>query len=151
MTVRTALLTLLALAAAGCVAGRPGGGAVAPGDVAAPWPEAGAPDALHALADDLQAYRTAIGRWPDSLADLDAAALATGGPYAANGYAYHPTGLGVLRGGWRVMLVDDRLREAGGAWCLVRPPVHVTGSARLRPALVPLAALREAAAAAGGG
>jgi len=116
-----------------------------------PWPEAGAPDALHALAEDLLAYQGALGRLPNDLALLDRSGLISGGPYATTGYAYHPTGIGVLKDGWRVMVADDQLRQPDRLWCLVRPPVRVSGRPGLRVVQIPLDELRAAAATAGGG
>jgi hypothetical protein len=116
-----------------------------------PWPEAGAPDELHALAEDLLAYQGTLGRLPNDLALLDRSGLINGGPYAGKGYAYHSTGIGVLKDGWRVMVADDRLRQPDRLWCVVRPPVRVSGLPGLRVVHVPMDELRLAAASAGGG
>lgn len=116
-----------------------------------PWPEEGAPAALHDLAEDMLAYQGTLGRLPNDLAMLDRSGLISGGPYAKIGYAYHPTGIGVLKDGWRVMVADDRLRQADRLWCIVRPPVRVTGFPGLRIVQIPLDELRAAAATAGGG
>jgi hypothetical protein len=116
-----------------------------------PWPEQGAPDDMHALAEDLLAYQGALGRLPNDLALLDRSGLISGGPYATKHYAYHPTGIGVLRDGWRVMVADDQLRQPDRLWCVVRPPVRVTGRPGLRVVQIPLDELRAAAATAGGG
>ena len=116
-----------------------------------PWPEMGAPDALHALAEDLLAYQGALGRLPNDLPLLDRSGLISGGPYANKGYAYHPTGIGVLRDGWRVMVADEKLRQPDRLWCVVRPPVRVSGRPGLRVVQIPLDELRAAAATAGGG
>ena len=115
------------------------------------WPEEGAPQALLNLADDLAAFQAATGRLPEALSRLDHAGVATGGPYTGRGYAYHPTSIGVLREGWHVLVADDRVREADKVWCVVRPPVRLSGTPALRVVLVPMIELREAAAAAGGG
>lgn len=117
----------------------------------APWPEEGAPDALRALADDLLAYQRVNRRMPTALADLDSSGVSTGGPYAAKGYAYHASGIGVLRDGWRVVAADDRVREQDRVWCVLRPAVRINGLPGLRVALVPITELRQAASAAGGG
>lgn len=115
-----------------------------------PWPETRAPAELRALADDLGAVQAATGRLPATLAQLDGSGIATGGPYANARYAYHPTAIGVLRDGWRVLAADDRVRDPDHVWCVVRPPVRTGGSPPLRVVLVPMIELREAAAAAGG-
>jgi hypothetical protein len=115
-----------------------------------PWPEQGAPDALLVLADDLAACQAATAGLPAALAQLDRSGVASGGPYAAQTYVYHPTGIGVLRDGWRVLVADDRVRKIDHVWCIVRPPVRVNGSPSLRVVLIPMIELREAAAAAGG-
>lgn len=115
------------------------------------WPEEGAPEVLLRLADDLAACQASTGRLPDSLAKLDHAGIASGGPYAGRAYAYHPTGIGVLREGWHIFVADDRIREADRVWCVVRPPIRLAGSPALRVVLVPVIELREAAATAGGG
>lgn len=119
-------------------------------DLESPWPEAGAPVALRALADDLGACQAATGRLPATLAQLDGSGVATGGPYATSTYAYHPTAIGVLRDGWRVLAADDRVRSKDHVWCIVRPPVRTSGSPPMRIVLVPMIELREAASAAGG-
>lgn len=116
-----------------------------------PWPEQGAPDEMHALAEDLLAYQGALGRLPNDLALLDRSGLISGGPYANKSYAYHPTGIGVLKDGWRVMVADEKLRQPDRLWCVVRPPVRVTGRPGLRVVQIPLDELRAAAATAGGG
>lgn len=115
-----------------------------------PWPESGAPEALRVLADDLGACQAATGRLPAGLAQLDSSGIASGGPYGGSGYAYHPTAIGILRDGWRVVVADDRLRTKDQVWCIVRPPVRSGGSPPLRVVLVPMIELRDAAAAAGG-
>ncbi len=117
---------------------------------ALPWPESGSPRILDALAEDLQAFQVAVGHSPRDLVELDQSHLGTGGPYGKYTFAYHPNGLGVLREGWRVVVADDRVRDAGRVWCIVSAPVRVTGAPSLRVVLVPLVELREAAAAAGG-
>jgi hypothetical protein len=119
--------------------------------MASPWPEDGAPDVLHVLADDLLAFQAVIKRLPDDLARLDHSGLATNGPYAGTGYAYHPAGIGILREGWRIIVADDRMREAGKVWCIVRAPARLTGTPALRVVLVPMAELNEAAMVAGAG
>lgn len=116
-----------------------------------PWPEEGAPAALSDLAEDMLAYQGTLGRLPNDLAMLDRSGLISGGPYAKIGYAYHPTGIGVLKEGWRVMVADDRLRQADRLWCIVRPPVRVSGLPGLRVVQIPMDELRAAAATAGGG
>ncbi len=116
-----------------------------------PWPEQGAPDELHALADDLLAYQNALKRLPNDLALLDRSGLISGGPYGDKGYAYHPTGIGVLKEGWRVLVADSKLRQPDRLWCIVRPPVRIAGRPGLRVVQIPMDELRAAAAAAGGG
>lgn len=116
-----------------------------------PWPEQGAPDALHALAEDLLAYQGALKRLPNDLALLDRSGLISGGPYADKGYAYHPTGIGVLKDGWRVVVADSSLRQPDRLWCVVRPPVRISGRPGLRVVHIPMDELRSAAATAGGG
>ena len=116
-----------------------------------PWPEEGAPDALRALADDLLAYQRVNRRMPIDLASLDTAGLSTRGPYATKNYAYHASGIGILRDGWRVVVADDRVRDQDRVWCVLRPPVRINGTPGLRVALVPISELRQAASAAGGG
>jgi hypothetical protein len=119
-------------------------------ELESPWPEDGAPLELRALADDLSACQAATSRLPATLAQLDGSGVATSGPYATCTYAYHPTAIGVLRDGWRVLVADDRVRSKDHVWCIVRPPVRTNGSPPLRIVLVPMIELREAAAAAGG-
>ncbi len=119
----------------------------APEGLRSPWREHDTPDDIALLADDLLAFRAIHdGRLPDSLARLDASGLSSGGPYAERAFAYHPDGIGILGDGWRLMLVDDRVRERDHAWCIVRPPVRIGRSPRLRVVLVPLTELRIAAA-----
>lgn len=116
-----------------------------------PWPEDGAPDTLHALAEDLLAYQAALKRMPNDLVILDRSGLISGGPYADKGYAYHPTGIGVLKDGWRVMVADNQLRQPDRLWCVVRPPVRISGLPGMRVVQIPMDELRAAAATAGGG
>ena len=142
------LACICLLPLAGCIDESRDGG---PKTQVSPWPEQGAPDAMTVLADDLAACQAATGRLPAALAQLDRSGVATGGPYAALTYVYHPTGIGVLRDGWRVLVADDRVRKPDHVWCIVRPPVRVNGSPSLRVVLIPMIELREAAAAAGGG
>jgi hypothetical protein len=116
-----------------------------------PWPEQGAPDDMHALAEDLLAYQSALKRMPNDLAILDRSGLISGGPYATKGYVYHPTGIGVLKDGWRVIVADSALRQPDRLWCVVRPPVRVSGLPGMRVVQIPLDELHAAAATAGGG
>ncbi|MGH3584598.1 MAG: hypothetical protein ACRDUB_23625, partial [Mycobacterium sp.] len=76
---------------------------------ATPWPEAGAPNIIANLALDLTNFQATAGRLPDSLARLDQ--LGSGADYAGHAFAYHPAGLGLLAGGWSVIVVDDQLRQ----------------------------------------
>ncbi len=116
-----------------------------------PWPEEGAPEQLQVLAEDLLSYQGTLGRLPNDLAMLDRSGLTAGGPYATHKYAYHPAAIGVLKDGWRVVLADDQLRQSDRLWCIVRPPVRVSGLPGLRVVHVPLDELRLAGARAGGG
>lgn len=116
-----------------------------------PWSEVGAPAALHDLAEDLLSYQGTLGRLPNDFAMLDRSGLIAGGPYADKKYAYHPAGIGVLKDGWRVLVADNRLHQTEWLWCIVRPPVRVTGLPGLRVVQVPLDELHIAAANAGGG
>lgn len=118
--------------------------------LAPPWPEENAPARLRTLADDLQAFQTATGHLPKILADLDHSGLATGGPYSTLNYAYHPSGIGILRDGWRLVAADDRKCEEHKIWCVVRPPVRIRNLPAFRVTLIPMIELREAAASAGG-
>lgn len=145
---RFALIVLFALCTAGCVTE---GRAQRPTVLPEEWSEADAPDALRLLADDLGACQAATGRLPATLAQLDRSGLASGGPYAALAYAYHPSGIGVLRDGWRVLAADDRVRAPDQVWCVLRAPVRLSGAPALRVVRIPVIELREAAAAAGGG
>lgn len=140
------VLALAVLLLAGCITEQ----RAARIELESPWPENGAPLELRALADDLGACQAATGRLPATLAQLDGSGVATGGPYAGSSYAYHPTAIGVLRDGWRVLVADDRMRSKDQVWCIVRPPVRSGGSPPLRVVVVPMIELREAAAAAGG-
>jgi hypothetical protein len=139
------LLVCLGLLLTGCITD--GESRAKPAEV--PWPEADAPAELHRLADDLGSYQAAVNRLPADLRALDGSGLTTGGPYAVHGYVYHPSGIGVLRDGWRVMLADDQVRIAGRVWCIVRPPVRVGGAPSLLVVSVPVIELRDAAENAG--
>lgn len=147
MRFQTLLLLVIALVISGCGEDR----TAKEDPQKPPWPEAGAPDQLHALAEDLLAYQNALGRLPNDLAILDRSGLISGGPYASKGYAYHPTGIGVLKDGWRVMVADEQMRMPDRLWCVVRPPVRVNGRPGLRIVQIPLDELRAAAATASGG
>jgi hypothetical protein len=134
----TVLLTLVA-----CSSSRPD---LSKDPIPPPWPEAGAPQRLLILAEDLQTYLAETGRLPTTLTVMDDVHLAKGGPYADLGYVYHPAGIAFLRDGWRLIAVDDRRAEAGKVWCVVRPAVRVASSPRFRIVLVTVAELRESAA-----
>lgn len=122
----------------------------AKGPLDPPWSEKDAPDILHALAEDLSAFQGTTGRMPDSLALLDQSGFASGGPYATHAFAYHPSGIGVLRDGWRVVVADDRVRSEHQVWCVVRPPVRLSNAPLFRVVQVPMVEMRSAAAAASG-
>ncbi len=132
------------LAVTGC-ANDPRSPAAPPPVTDVPWSTSNAPAELLQLADDLQAYQAVANRLPASLADLDQSHLGVGGPYATRDYAYHPASVGLLPGGWRVLLADDRLRDANGVWCILRTPVRVSGLSPLRVAQVGIDDLRAAA------
>lgn len=113
-----------------------------------PWPQDNPPADMEALAEDLMAFQGTTGSLPLTLKQLDQAHLGTAGiQYGARGYAYHPQGIGILRDGWCVLAVNDRIRpkEEGHVWAVVRPPVRVRGTPALQPAKVPLAELEKAA------
>ena len=152
MSARLALLLAAALALSGCWVDADRPERRSRQGLASPWPEDGAPTALLALADDLEAFAATGNALPAALSELDRANLATGGPYSgakARAYVYHPAGIGVLKDGWRILAADDRTREPGGVWCVVRPPVRVSGTPALRVVRVPLPELEVAAANAG--
>jgi hypothetical protein len=137
-------LSVALLLLSGCGSETRAGGEPLP----APWPEADAPGEIKALAEDLAAYRAVKGKMPDTLADIDEAGLSTAGPYAERNFAYHQAGIGLLQEGWCVLIADDRMRDAGKVWCVVRPPLLLRNAAALRVVQVPMPELREAAAAA---
>ncbi len=112
-----------------------------------PWPQVGAPAEFESMAEDLMAFQAVTGSLPLNLGQLDRAHLGSGGPYATHAYAYHPSGIGILRDGWCVLAVNDRIlpKEEGFLWTVLRPPVHVQGTPTLRVAKVALAELKQAA------
>lgn len=145
MTPRHLLTMLMAVAALGGCATE---GGVRPKEEKIPWTESGAPHRLQGLASDLMAFQGASGHMPTTLAQLDRAGLSTAGPYATMRFAYHPAGLGVLAGSWRVMVVDDRVQDTDHAWCVVAAPARRSDAPALRVFLVSLNELRAAAVAA---
>ena len=60
-------------------------------------------------------------------------------------YAYHPRGLGKLRDGRVVILVDAVVRIEGHAWCIVREPTNAPRSIQLNVTPVSLQELEAAA------
>ncbi len=140
-SLRAALLGGAFLVLAACSSGRDQNQDPVP----PPWPEAGAPQRLKVLAEDLQTYLSETGKLPTNLTVMDEVHLSAGGPYTGIDYVYHPAGIAFLRDGWRLIAVDDRRAEAGKVWCLVRPAVRVASAPRFRVVLVTLAELRESA------
>ena len=115
-----------------------------------PWPEDGAPADLCQLADDLETFMHLMdGVPPMQLAQLDQCEPTRGHQYAKRAFVYHPKGVGTLRDGWQILLVDDQVRVPAKLWCLLKPPVQVKGQPALRPALVSVAELQDAAMRAG--
>lgn len=154
MNIPSKILPCIAVALAGVLSS-----CVTEGDVSrnpkveVPWPQAGAPADMESLAEDLMAFQGMTGSLPTTLKQLDQAHVGTAGiAYASRGYAYHPIGIGLLRDGWCVLAVSDRIRpkEEGFAWSIVRPPVHIRGTPTLQVAKVALAELEQAARMAGG-
>lgn len=116
-----------------------------------PWPHDNPPADFESLADDLMAFQGATGSLPLDLRQLDRARLSAGGPYAGRAYAYHPSGIGILRDGWCVMAVNDRILpgEEGRLWAILRPPVRIQDMPTLQVAQVTLAELAQAGEMAG--
>ena len=116
-----------------------------------PWPERHAPKELHVVADDILAFQSVIGRAPMSLQEIDESNLNSVGSFAEHAYAYHPTGIGVLSEGWRILVADDRIRKRDHLWCILRPPSRSARLSGLRVAMVPLREVYEAGRMAGRG
>lgn len=119
--------------------------------VPCPWQEKNAPQDLLIAADDLLAFQSVIGRVPITLAEIDESNVTSRGAYARRAYAYHPTGIGVLSEGWRILIADDQVRQRNYLWCVLRPPSRSARLSGLRVALVPLREVHEAARMAGRG
>ena len=141
--IRPFLCLLAILLVVGCSSGRD----TNKDPIPPPWPEAGAPERLMILAEDLQVYLAETGRLPSKLTIMDDVHLAVGGPYDQTRFNYHPAGLAFLRDGWRLIAIDDRRAEPGKVWCLVRPAVRVMSAPRFRVVLISVAELRESAVA----
>ena len=60
-------------------------------------------------------------------------------------YAYHPKGLGKLRDGRTIILVDSEIRIEGHAWCIVREPSGAPQSILLNVTPIALSELEAAA------
>jgi hypothetical protein len=60
-------------------------------------------------------------------------------------YAYHPQGLGTLRDGRQVILVDAEVRIEGHAWCIVREPTNQPRTIQLNVTPIALTELEAAA------
>lgn len=116
-------------------------------EVKVPWQQTGAPPEMEALAEDLMAFQAVTKNLPQTLKQLDQARLGTGGPYATRAFAYHPAGIGILREGWCVLAVNDRIlpQEEGYVWAVLRAPVHIQGTPTLQVGKVSLAELKQAA------
>ncbi len=116
-------------------------------EVKVPWQQTGAPPDMEALAEDLMTFQAVTKNLPQTLKQLDQARLGTGGPYATRAYAYHPAGVGILREGWCVLAVNDRIlpKEDGYVWTVLRAPVHIQGTPTLQVGKVSLAELKQAA------
>ena len=141
----TGLLVLMAaLPLSGCWVDADGGRR-APTPLETPWPDRDAPSDLMAVIDDLDAFRSVTGRLPFTLDELDKGHFSTGGPYARRAYRYAPEGLGILRGAWRILAIDDQRRAAGNLWCIVTAGVSVAGTSPYRLALIPDSELQRAA------
>jgi len=112
-----------------------------------PWPQDGAPSNMTLMAEDLMTFQAATNALPLNLAQLDRSHLGSAKePYAARGYLYQPSGLGVLREGWRVLAVNDRVLvgQDGHLWAVLVTPVRLHGAPTLQVAKVSLTELEEA-------
>jgi hypothetical protein len=148
MTTRIHLRSAIPLVLLGMLAGCVTEGENRKPKLNVPWPQDNMPSNMDALAEDLMAFQGMTGSLPLDLRQLDRAHVGTAGaPHASRGYAYHPAGIGVLRDGWCVMAVNDRIlpREEGQAWAVLRPPVRIQGEPTLVVARVPMAELTQAA------
>lgn len=105
------------------------------------------PTEMEGLVDALMRYWAAHGRLPVGLERLvEAELLPAEAKSALADHAYARGGLGRLPDGRRVVAVEAQVRAGDRAWCIVDRPEATTGTAHVELVLVPMDALRHAAA-----
>ncbi|XAM00283.1 hypothetical protein OT109_02620 [Phycisphaeraceae bacterium D3-23] len=120
-----------------------------------PTPEAGeritprvgleAPTDLHDISGYLLRYRVNNQRMPETLAELRTAGIMPADGYPElEDYAYKSDGMGTLRDGRRVIVVDTDDHIAGHLWCILAEPSRNPRAATLAVSLVPVTDLRAA-------
>ncbi|MFN3167814.1 MAG: hypothetical protein ACE37H_12195 [Phycisphaeraceae bacterium] len=104
------------------------------------------PQQMQDLAGELLRYHAGHNTLPATLEVLLDERLLSPQQFAdLPDYAYHPLGLGQLRDGRAVILVDSEVRIEGHAWCIVREPSGAPRSIQLNVTPIALSELEAAA------
>lgn len=104
------------------------------------------PQMMQDVSGDLLRYHARHNILPASLETLMEEKIMTPQRFAElPEYAYHPRGLGEMRDGRVVVLVDSEVRIEGHAWCIVREPSGAPRSIQLNVTPIALSELEAAA------
>jgi hypothetical protein len=104
------------------------------------------PQQMQDLAGELLRYHAKYNKLPTTLEVLLEERMLTAQQFAdLPDYAYHPLGLGELRDGRVVVLVDSEIRIEGHAWCIVREPSGAPRSIQMNVTPIALSELEAAA------
>ena len=104
------------------------------------------PQQMQDLSGELLRYHAKYHELPATLEVLMDQEFITPQQYAdLPDYAYHPLGLGTLRDGRTVILVDSQIRIEGHVWCIVREPSGAPRSIQLNVTPIALGELEAAA------
>ncbi len=146
-TPRLSLLCLLLCLLTGCVTEtRKADAAQGRGPNGLPQQVLRVPQLMQDVSGDLLRYHAQYRALPAELEVLVAERIMPAERFAElPDYAYHPDGLGTLRDGRVVILVDAEIRIEGHAWCIVREPNDRPRTIQLNVTPIALSELEAAA------
>lgn len=109
-----------------------------------------APQELHDISGFLLKHLILHDRMPETLEQLRAEGIMPAEGYAhLDEYAYGPDGIGALRDGRVIILVDRSERIESHLWCILREPADGSRTVTLSVSPVPITHLQAAARRAG--
>ena len=105
-----------------------------------------APPHIDQLLDQLMKFQAEVGRMPASLTELaEHLSIPDDQREMLMAYAYSPRGLGVLKDGRLILLVDSQITPPDQAWCIIQNAAVYNGPVFIEADLITMDALKDAA------